>query len=369
MTPLATLNRKGAATVAMVGTFPPPIHGMAVVNAVINERLRAYGVHAHVINLSAPNLDRKISQRLGRIPRIILGFITLSKKSNLRKAKLYISVSGGLGKVFELAFVVLARSRGMQLILHHHSFAYLRKPSILAGFLISLSGSKSIHVVQSSLMAKKLKRHYHVREERTLPLSNAAWIDDSAEVVPPREKVQVIGFLSNLSKEKGIFEFIRLCEAIDNLGWKIRAKLAGPFQDAETERYVRDRLRHIPWVEYLGGLYGVEKSTFYASIDAFIFPTLYVNETEGLVGLEALQRGVPVIAFGRGAIPEYVNESCGHVVDVTQDFTRDALQCLKRWRASPPLFRETSLGAREQFAAVKREADSSWEQLKTLLTS
>ena len=38
------------------------------------------------------------------------------------------------------------------------------------------------------------------------------------------------------------------------------------------------------------------------NIDLLIFPTRYTNETEGIINHEAMSRGVPVIAYGRGAI-------------------------------------------------------------------
>ncbi|MGK2925646.1 MAG: hypothetical protein ACSLE2_08485 [Lysobacterales bacterium] len=38
------------------------------------------------------------------------------------------SVSGGLRQVYELAFLLLARMRGMRLFLHDHSLEYLDRP-------------------------------------------------------------------------------------------------------------------------------------------------------------------------------------------------------------------------------------------------
>ena len=39
-----------------------------------------------------------------------------------------------------------------------------------------------------------------------------------------------------------------------------------------------------------------------------VFPTFYYNETMGLVLLEAMQAGLPVIATRRGSIPEIIQD-------------------------------------------------------------
>jgi hypothetical protein len=43
---------------------------------------------------------------------------------------------------------------------------------------------------------------------------------------------------------------------------------------------VEARIRKAPWITYLGPLYGESKSRFYASIDAFVFPTRYEHEAD-----------------------------------------------------------------------------------------
>ena len=75
---------------------------------------------------------------------------------------------------------------------------------------------------------------------------------------------------------------------------------------------VRERLKHVRVIDYVGPRYGRDKDAFYDSIDVLVFPTQ--NEAEPLVVHEAIERGVPVIAYGSGAIPEIINSDCGRVV-------------------------------------------------------
>ena len=84
-----------------------------------------------------------------------------------------------------------------------------------------------------------------------------------------------IGFMSNLSFEKGLFEFLDLAAELQRRGLPVKALLAGPFEDAETEERARASLRRADNVEYVGPKYGEAKAASLSAIDAFIFPTRY----------------------------------------------------------------------------------------------
>src|SRR5690606_3746536 len=70
-----------------------------------------------------------------------------------------------------------------------------------------------------------------------------------------------------------------------------------------------------------GKKYAGEKIEFFQKADVFIFPTYYHYETFGLVNLEAMQFGLPIIATPEGGIPEVViDQETGFLVpqkDVT----------------------------------------------------
>jgi glycosyltransferase involved in cell wall biosynthesis len=74
----------------------------------------------------------------------------------------------------------------------------------------------------------------------------------------------------------------------------------GP-QRVELERHFADTATH-----FVGYLHGVELAAAYAVADAFIFPSR--TETLGLVLLEAMAAGCPVIAARAGGIPDIVTD-------------------------------------------------------------
>lgn len=350
-----------APPVVMVGAFPPPMHGMAAVNAAVRDALRAAQVEPLVIDVAAPSLERSLSARLGRLPRVGKGLLKLATRRRLRGASLYMSVSGGFGQMYEIVFVLLARLRGMRIFLHHHSFAYLDRPNGVTSVLMRATGAEAIHIALSSGMAERLKSSYGVGG--VTPISNAVFFATTDAAGTPRKEPKTLGFVSNIALEKGVFGFLDLMKAAQTAGLPVRGKLAGPFQDADTERAVRARLRELPLVEYAGPRYGADKVAFFDGIDVLIFPTRYANEAEPVTIHEAMSRAVPVIAYGRGCIPEIVDPRCGLVIDPEQAFVPAALEQLEHWMADSAAFQAASKAAAARFASNYAENEMRWQTL------
>jgi glycosyltransferase involved in cell wall biosynthesis len=352
--------------VFMVGAFPPPVHGMAAVNEAVREQLERTGIPIDGINIAAPSLDRSLIARLARIPNALRGMLRFAIRAR-RGETLYMSVSGGFGQLYELLFLLLARLHGLRIFLHHHSYAYLDQRKVLTTLLVSIAGSGSTHITLSDGMAAELQRTYrHAR--RVVVISNAVLLlEETGSSVAPHQMLAKIGFLGNISEEKGVFEFLAIAEKLEANGIPIRALLAGPFQDSEIERRVRERLTRLRSVDYVGPKYGPSKSAFFREIDVLLFPTRYVNEAEPLTIHEAMMHGVPVIAYGRGAIGEIVSSVCGLVIDPAREFVSPAVAQLQAWRESPWALQQASKAARERFNEICADNKERWESVRAEL--
>lgn len=350
--------------VYLAGTFPPPVHGMAAVNAAVRDRLAGAGASVVVIDTAAATLDRGLVSRLRRLPRIARGLARFAFARHVRGSALYFGVSGGFGQVFEIGFVLIARVRRSRIFLHHHSFAYLSTRRRLTGILVRAAGRYATHIALSDGMAERLRSLYGVASSVTV--SNAVFFLGSSDsgISEPRGDLCTLGFLGNIAAEKGIFLFLDLVMALQQSGLQLTGRIAGPFQDAATESRLRQRLLELKEVEYVGAKYGVEKADFFDSIDVLVFPTLYVNEAEPLVILEAMQRAVPVIAYGRGCIPERVTPNCGCVIPSETSFVPEALEQIEIWMRFPPMFHKASAGAALHFAALRQASAQRWALLQ-----
>lgn len=355
--------------VVMVGAFPPPVLGMAIVNAHAYESIRSVCRRVMVVDVAAESLDRSWLARVGRFPKVVRGLIRLLFSRSRRGGALYISISGGFGKLYDVMFVVGARLRGMRVYLHHHSYAYLDRKQWLGSALTLAAGQDSVHITQCTKMAKQLRELYPTAT-RVLPISNAAFLTDAmAAKRQIREVLKTIAFVSNISEEKGIFLFLDLVSECEKCGLPIQAKLAGPFQDRKVERAVRERLGELKNIEYVGPKYGDAKEVFLSSIDVLVFPTIYRNETEGIVNYDAMRHCVPIIAYGRGCVPEVIGGRAGLIVDPSTPFVPAGMRQLKEWLDYPTLYKDASHSAKKRFAAACTENRQGWERLVQEMTN
>lgn len=332
-------------------------------NAAVYEQFCKNKARVSVIDISAHNLDRSLLKRLGRLPRVMAGLTCLLFNPAFRGDSLYMSISGGFGQLYELCFLLIARLRGMRLYLHHHSFAYLDRYHPITSALTRVAGASGMHITLSPGMAGRLRQRYSA-VRRAVPVSNVVFFPDVYRPGRgPRDRVRTIGFLSNISTEKGIFDFLDLVAACEHEGLPVRARIAGPFQDTGTEHLVRQRLTAVTTAEYIGPQYGDDKARFLDSIDVLMFPSHYINEAEPLTLHEAMRNRIPVIAYGRGSVPEIVDSGCGLVIGPELPFVPAAMERLKIWLANPAVYQAASAAAGERFSAALDRNMHCWQSL------
>jgi glycosyltransferase involved in cell wall biosynthesis len=111
-------------------------------------------------------------------------------------------------------------------------------------------------------------------------------------------------FLGRMTPTKGVDEAIRLARAA-GVPLQIAAKMREPDERAFFERVVAPRLG--PDVEYVGEVGGAEKLGLLGEARCLLNPIAW-PEPFGMVMVEALACGTPVIATPAGAAPEIVED-------------------------------------------------------------
>lgn len=341
----------------MVGVFPPPIHGQSLSNEALRKHLAAAGDQPSVINLSPDTASRSYRARLGRSLVVLRGlarfvFLLVTAK---RGGSVVISMSGGYGIAYDLVFAGLSRLSGRRLFLHHHNYTYVDKPRLLMKWITLVSGSKATHIVLCERMGVSLKSRYP-RIVKTTWLSNVVFLDDSGvpRAVKPRGRLEVIGYISNITVEKGIYEFLDTLEELGRRGVRVSARIAGPIEDDALKSELLSRLERLGSIQYVGAVYGSVKEEFYRGIDLFLFPSR--NEAEGRVIHEAMYAGVPVIAADRGCVRDVIGSRAGWVVEGGESFVERAVERIETWVLFPAQFETISRAAIRRFHEVRRES-------------
>jgi glycosyltransferase involved in cell wall biosynthesis len=121
-----------------------------------------------------------------------------------------------------------------------------------------------------------------------------------------------LAVLGRIAPEKGVDRAIKIAIRC-GIPLKIAAKIDRAYQDYYDE-VMRPLMDH-PLVEYIGEIGDHEKSSFLSGAIGLLLPIDW-PEPFGLVMIEALACGTPVIAYNRGSVPEIVEEGLtGFIVE------------------------------------------------------
>ncbi len=142
------------------------------------------------------------------------------------------------------------------------------------------------------------------------PLPQANWqatvyngVPESHFTFQPRPG-QYLAFLGRISPEKRADRAIEIARRA-GIPLRIAAKV-----DKVDEQYFNERIKPLlrdPLIEFIGEIDEREKDAFLGEARALLLPIDW-PEPFGLVMIEAMACGTPVIAYGHGAVPEVIDE-------------------------------------------------------------
>ena len=127
---------------------------------------------------------------------------------------------------------------------------------------------------------------------------------------------------------------------------------------------LNERLAGLPQIEYLGPQYGAAKDSFYQSIDILIFPSLYFNEAEPVVLLEAISRGIPVVAYAVGSIPDVITSDCGILIEPREPFVPPAINAISSFISDQTLLQKASSASSRRFELLRSESQKEFDSLQ-----
>jgi glycosyltransferase involved in cell wall biosynthesis len=147
-----------------------------------------------------------------------------------------------------------------------------------------------------------------ISNNQRLPLPGANWIGTvyhglPANLHPMRQgKGGYLAFIGRISPEKGLSTAIDIAVRT-KYPLKIAAKI-----DRVDQHYYEKHIAHLidhPQIEFVGEINDEQKTSFLGDAEALLFPVDWA-EPFGLVMIEAMSCGTPVIAFKKGSVPEVI---------------------------------------------------------------
>lgn len=126
-----------------------------------------------------------------------------------------------------------------------------------------------------------------------------------------------LAFLGRICPEKGILAAIEIAR-LAGMPLKVAAKV-DPADREYFEREVKPILGMSPHVTFIGEIDDTQKQQFLGDAKALLFPINW-PEPFGLVVIESMACGTPVIAFNSGSVPEILEDGVtGFVVHTVEE--------------------------------------------------
>lgn len=172
----------------------------------------------------------------------------------------------------------------------------------------SLSFSIRSYFIRKMNYYHKIDRFLTISDFQKNKLINNGFPEDKINTLPNTieiknydidvESKNYIGFVGRLSYEKGIFDFIEIANQMPKYNFKVAGEMTKDLNNITIPNNL----------EFLGFLNPKELDEFYLSCKVILVLSKWY-EPFGLVNLESMLRGTPIIAYDIGAIPEIIENA------------------------------------------------------------
>lgn len=294
--------------------LPPPVHGSSMVGQYIKDSsIINDGIDAKYINLgtskSLDEIGKNPFQKVSVYLKIV--YQTLKQLIVFQPDLVYIALTAKGKAFYKDAFIaLLAKLFGRKIIYHLHNRSMLeRQDKWLDVVLCKMLFKNTDVILLSKYLYPEIQKYVPENRVHYCPngIPNATAQIPNTKIPNSKGTVQIL-FLSNLMEAKGVYVLLEACKILQEKQLPFHCTFVGGESDITSEIFEQkvNELGLSENVHYAGKKYGDEKELAFSAADIFAFPTL--NETFGLVNLEAMQFSLPIVSTVEGGIPDVVED-------------------------------------------------------------
>ena len=268
-----------------------------------------------------------------------------------------------------LPLLFIKNSISKPLILNAHGSDVLphnNTGKLVQRLIIPVIKSADLIVVPTDYFKSVVKNTFSFDEEKIF-VSPSGGVDTNFFTKKDHlsNKKFTIGYVSRINKSKGWDIFLNALKLIkEETDHDFTAIIIGNGPDMEELKECIQTFGLSQEISVLGSIAHCNLPQYYSKMDLFIFPTL--GESLGLVGLEAMSCGIPVLGSNIPALREYINPKINGALFEVGD-SRDLLRKINDF-ISLPIEKQQSLSTVARNSALKYDATQTAHELNIKLT-
>ena len=340
--------------ILFIATFPPPVHGSAMVSQYIREsKLINEAFECDYVNLSTSRrmdeIGKKNPVKIWRLFSALL--LTFWKLLTHRYDLCYLAITcHGNGFLKDSPFVLLCRMFRKKIIIHQHNKGMANDVDRWPyRWLLPLCYKNAKVILLSWRLYPDIEKV--VPKENVMICPNGIPETVIGDPLRSDNAVPRLLFLSNLLIEKGVLVLLDALKILKDRGYSFVCDFVGgettEIDATKFETEVRKRILNDK-VVFHGKKYGTEKRDIFSNADIFIFPTYYHNECFPLVLLEAMQYGKPCISTNEGGILDIVKNGENGLIAERRN-AESLSDCIQKLLDNPELCRQMGENGRKKF--------------------
>ena len=291
----------------LVGQTPPPYNGQTVMIEVLRAGLEGrYPMESVRMSYSA-SIDAVGKLRFSKFLKLVSLICATRKalKKHPGSILYYPPASPNLIPIVrDILYLPCVRYLAKKTVYHFHAYGiaeFLENRPLLSKLAKLSYGKADLAVVPTASCRKdpdflRSKRIETVPYGRDIPASDLR--PSTFDLRPPPSALRIL-FVGIHTEGKGFFDLIETARELKERGVPFHIRCAGMWAQ-EEERMKAEELMILYGVSdcitLLGNCVGDVLWREYANADVLFFPTKYVLETQGMVVVEAMAFGLPVVS-------------------------------------------------------------------------